>query len=68
VRYAHVLPYINVDSMFFITHITRILTLATMYNLVCLHVRLLSECFITHITGMRTLATMYNLVSLQDTL
>jgi len=38
--------------------------LATMYKLVSLHVRLLTECLFTNITGIRTLATMYKLVSL----
>jgi len=38
--------------------------LATMYTLVSLHVRLLTECFFTNITGIRTLATTYTLVSL----
>jgi len=46
--------------------------LATMYKLVSLHIKLLTECFFTNITGkrtgIRTLATMYMLVSLHNRL
>jgi len=38
--------------------------LATMYKLVTLHVRLLTECFFTKITSIRMLVTIYKLMSL----
>jgi len=55
---AHVPSCQTSDRMFF-TNITGIRTLATMYKLVSLHGRLITECFFTNITGIRMLVTMY---------
>jgi len=54
-----VLVSLHIRLLCFFTYILRKVTLATMYKLVSLHIRLPTECFFTNVTGVRTLATMY---------
>ena len=56
--YADGPPYINLTECV-ITQITSTWTLATLYKLETLYMKLFSEHFLTHIKGKRTLATIY---------
>jgi len=51
----------------FITHITAIWTLPSMYSLMYLQIFCLTVSFITHITGIWTCSSMYTLMYLQIT-
>jgi len=51
----------------FITHITALRSLSTMYAPMSYQI-VLNECLFTHITGLRALTTMYAFMSFQSAL